>query len=74
MHTPDGGLASMLPSQSLRTHVTFDSGVDQLGGHCVYLGQADAGLGKRGSSYDIAKNMERWVDAVVGRHCFRTAS
>jgi ornithine carbamoyltransferase len=60
-------VAMLFEKQSLRTHVTFDIGVDQLGGHSVYLGQADVGLGQRESLYDIAKNLERWVDAVVLR-------
>ncbi|HXH09076.1 MAG TPA: ornithine carbamoyltransferase [Alphaproteobacteria bacterium] len=60
-------VAMIFEKQSLRTHVTFDIGIDQLGGHCVYLGQSDVGLGTRESLYDIAKNMERWVDAVVLR-------
>jgi ornithine carbamoyltransferase len=60
-------VAMLFEKQSLRTHVTFDIGINELGGHCVYLGQTDVGLGTRESLYDIAKNMERWVDAVVLR-------
>lgn len=60
-------VAMIFERQSLPTHVTFDIGIDQLGGHCVYLGQTDVGLATRESLYDIAKNMERWVDAVVLR-------
>lgn len=60
-------VAMIFEKQSLHTHVTFDIGIDQLGGHCVYLGQSDVRLGTRESLYDIAKNMERWVDAVVLR-------
>lgn len=60
-------LAMIFEKQSLRTHVTFDLAIHQLGGHCVYLSQGDINLGKRESVYDVAKNMERWVNAVVVR-------
>ena len=60
-------VAMILEKPSLRTHVTFDLGIHQLGGHCVYLGKDDINLGKRESVVDIAKNLERWVDGVVIR-------
>lgn len=60
-------VAMIFEKQSLRTHVTFDVGIHQLGGHPVYLTQADISLGKRESVYDTAKNLERWVNAVVVR-------
>ncbi len=60
-------LAMIFEKQSLRTHVTFDVAIYQLGAHAVYLTQADISLGKRESVYDTAKNLERWVDGVVVR-------
>jgi ornithine carbamoyltransferase len=60
-------IALIFEKPSLRTHVTFDVGVYQLGAHGVYLTQADISLGKRESVYDTAKNLERWVDGVVVR-------
>jgi ornithine carbamoyltransferase len=60
-------IALIFEKQSLRTHVTFDVGVHELGAHPVYLTQGDISLGKRESIYDTAKNLERWVDAVVVR-------
>jgi ornithine carbamoyltransferase len=60
-------VALIFEKQSLRTHVTFDVGIDQLGAHAVYLTQADISLGRRESVYDTAKNLERWVGAVVVR-------
>lgn len=60
-------VAMIFEKQSLRTHVTFDVGINELGAHAVYLTQADISLGKRESVYDTAKNLERWVDAVVVR-------
>lgn len=60
-------IAMIFEKQSLRTHVTFDLGIHQLGGHPVYLTQADISLGKRESIFDTAKNLERWVQGVVVR-------
>ncbi len=60
-------VAMIFEKQSLRTHVTFDIALHQLGAHAVYLTQGDISLGKRESVYDTAKNLERWVDGVVVR-------
>lgn len=60
-------IALIFEKQSLRTHVTFEIGAKQLGAHTVYLTNADISLGKRESIYDVTKNLERWVDAVVVR-------
>jgi ornithine carbamoyltransferase len=60
-------VAMILEKPSLRTHATFDVGINQLGAHCVYLGRDDVNLGKRESLDDVARNLERWVDAVVVR-------
>jgi ornithine carbamoyltransferase len=60
-------IAMIFEKQSLRTHVTFDVGIFQLGAHAIYLTQGDISLGKRESVYDTAKNLERWVDGAVIR-------
>jgi ornithine carbamoyltransferase len=60
-------VALIFEKQSLRTHVTFEIGIKQLGANTVFLTNADISLGKRESVYDVAKNLERWVDAVVIR-------
>ena len=60
-------VAMIFEKQSLRTHVTFDVGIYQLGGHSIFLSQQGINLGKRESIYDVAKNLERWIDAVVIR-------
>ena len=60
-------VAMIFEKQSLRTHVTFDIGIHELGGHSVYLTQGDISLGKRESVYDTAKNLDRWVHGVVVR-------
>jgi ornithine carbamoyltransferase len=52
---------------SLRTRVTFETGVTQLGGHAIYLEAGNIQPGKRESVKDIARNLERWVDGIVAR-------
>jgi ornithine carbamoyltransferase len=59
--------ALIFEKQSLRTHVTFEIGAKQMGMNTTYLTNADISLGKRETIYDVAKNLERWVDAVVIR-------
>jgi len=60
-------VALIFEKQSLRTHVTFEIGAKQMGAYTTYLTNADISLGKRESIYDVAKNLERWVNAVVIR-------
>jgi ornithine carbamoyltransferase len=52
---------------SLRTRFTFDIGMQDLGGHCVFMDHRDARLGSRESVKDMARNLERWVDCIVAR-------
>ena len=52
---------------SLRTRVSFEVGIRQLGGECVYLGGDDVGLGVREPVPDVARVLDRWVDAIVAR-------
>jgi ornithine carbamoyltransferase len=59
--------ALIFEKQSLRTHVTFEIGLKQLGANTVYLTNADISLGKRETIHDLAKNLERWVDMIVIR-------
>ncbi|HEY7461770.1 MAG TPA: ornithine carbamoyltransferase [Gemmatimonadota bacterium] len=60
-------LALIFEKPSLRTRVTFEAGMTQLGGHAIYLAPADIGLGRRESVPDVARNLERWVDAIAAR-------
>jgi ornithine carbamoyltransferase len=60
-------LAMIFEKPSLRTRVTFDVGMEQLGGHSVYLSPAEINLGKRESVYDVAKNLERMVQGIMIR-------
>jgi ornithine carbamoyltransferase len=60
-------LALIFEKPSLRTRTTFDVGVKQLGGNSLYLSPAEINLGKRESVYDVAKNLERWVQGIMIR-------
>ncbi|MBN1478011.1 ornithine carbamoyltransferase [Candidatus Sumerlaeota bacterium] len=60
-------LAMVFEKPSLRTRVTFETGMVQLGGHAIYLQPSDIGLGKRESVYDAAMCMARWVDLIMAR-------
>jgi len=60
-------LAMIFEKPSLRTRVTFDVGIQQLGGFSLYLSPTEISLGKRESVYDIAKNLERMVQAIMIR-------
>ncbi len=60
-------LAMIFEKPSLRTRVTFDVGIQQLGGFSLYLSPAEISLGKRESVHDIAKNLERMVQAIMIR-------
>jgi ornithine carbamoyltransferase len=60
-------LAMIFEKPSLRTRVSFDVGIQQLGGFALYLSNAEISLGKRESVYDVAKNLERMVQAIMIR-------
>jgi ornithine carbamoyltransferase len=60
-------LAMIFEKPSLRTRVTFDVGIQQLGGFSLYLSPAEINLGKRESIHDVAKNLERMVQGIMIR-------
>ncbi len=64
----DGKVAALLfEKPSLRTRVSFEVGVKQMGGSCIYLSQADVGLGTREPAEDVARVLDRLVDVIVAR-------
>jgi ornithine carbamoyltransferase len=60
-------LAMIFQKPSLRTRMTFEAGMLQLGGEAIYLSPSDIQMGSRESAYDIGKNLERWVDGIMIR-------
>lgn len=67
--TPLAGrsLAMIFEKPSNRTRVSFDVGMYQLGGHALYLGPEEVGLGVRETVEDVAKVLSRFVDGIVLR-------
>lgn len=60
-------LAMIFEKPSLRTRVSFDVGINQLGGHSIYLAPADIGLGTRESVKDVARVLGRMCDGIMAR-------
>lgn len=60
-------LAMIFQKPSLRTRMTFEVGMLQLGGEAVYLSPSDIQLGTRETTHDVGKNLERWVDGIMIR-------
>jgi len=60
-------LAMIFEKPSLRTRVSFDVGIHQLGGFSLYLAPSDISLGKRESAPDVARNLERMVQCIMVR-------
>lgn len=57
-------LGMLFEKPSLRTRVTFETGMFHLGGHAVFM---ETRLGERETVPDMARNLERWVDGIVAR-------
>ncbi|MBF0478187.1 MAG: ornithine carbamoyltransferase [Candidatus Omnitrophica bacterium] len=59
------GLVFQKPSN--RTRVSFEVGIKQLGGECVYLSPSEINLGVRETTEDVARTLSRYFDAIVAR-------
>ena len=60
-------LAMIFEKPSLRTRVSFDVGMYELGGHSIYLSPAEIGLGKREPIADVAAVLSRYVHGIMAR-------
>ena len=60
-------IALIFEKPSLRTRVTFEVGIQSMGGQVVFLDHTQARLGERESIADVARNLERWVQGIVAR-------
>ena len=66
-HLPDRVLALVFQKPSLRTRVSFEVAMLQLGGSALYLSPAEVGLGERESQADVARVLSRLVNGIVAR-------
>jgi ornithine carbamoyltransferase len=57
----------MFEKASLRTRLSFESGINTMGGNAIFVDQTNSPLGERESIADVARNVERWVDVIVLR-------
>jgi len=60
-------LAMIFAKPSARTRVSFETGFYRLGGHALFLGPNDIGVGKRESTEDIARVLSRFNDIIMAR-------
>ena len=60
-------VAMVFEKQSLRTRVSFETAIHELGGHAVHLGKGDIAMGSRDSIRDVAQNLSRWCNLIVAR-------
>ncbi len=60
-------LAMIFAKPSARTRISFETGFFRLGGHALFLGPDDIGIGKRESIADIAQVLSRYNDMIMAR-------
>ncbi|MBN2186163.1 MAG: ornithine carbamoyltransferase [Dehalococcoidia bacterium] len=64
---PGKALALLFEKPSLRTRVSFEIAMHQLGGYAIYLSPDEVGLGKREPVLDVARVLSRYVDGIAAR-------
>src|SRR3989449_2035220 len=64
---PQQTRAMSFEKPSLRTRVSFEAGMTQLGGHAIYLGPSDVSMGKRESVADVARTLSGMADGIMAR-------
>ena len=67
MHWTRSRWCSCSEKASLRTRLTFEAGINTMGGNAIFVDQTNSPLGERESIADVARNVERWVDVIVLR-------
>ena len=60
-------LAMIFEKPSLRTRMTFEVGMQELGGKAIYLSPNEVQIGKRETAEDVGRNLEHWVDGIIIR-------
>ncbi|MGH7876176.1 MAG: ornithine carbamoyltransferase [Candidatus Dormibacteraceae bacterium] len=60
-------VAMLFQKPSMRTRVSFQVGVQRLGGDCVSLSDSEIQLGRRETAADVARVLDRYVDGIVAR-------
>jgi len=66
-HLKNKVIALLFEKPSLRTRVSFDIAMWQLGGHAIYLSPNEVGLGQREGISDAARTLSRYVNGIVAR-------
>ncbi len=60
-------IAMVFEKPSLRTRVSFETAITELGGHPIHLTKSDIGMGSREAIRDVANNLSRWCTVIVAR-------
>ncbi|MFQ6673362.1 MAG: ornithine carbamoyltransferase [Fidelibacterota bacterium] len=66
-HLKGKTLAMIFQKPSARTRISFETGMWELGGHALYLGPTDIGMGTREAVKDIARVVSRYNDLIMAR-------